>query len=84
MASESSGDRHVEYGPSAETVTIRPELYERIEDRLKRSPFDTVDEYVTFVLEEVLVRVEESTPDDEAVVDRNEVESRLEALGYLD
>ena len=84
MASESSGDRHVTHEPTAETVAIRPDLYERVENRLQRSPFDTVDEYVTFVLEEVLVRVEESTPDDEEVVDRNEVESRLEALGYLD
>lgn len=67
------------------TVPLPSELADRIERRLPRSEFDTVEEYVTFVLEEVLVRVEDATDDDSSTtVDQEEVETRLEALGYLE
>lgn len=67
------------------TIAVPTAVYERIERRLSRSEFDTADEYATFVLEETLARVEDAT-DDETVttVDQDEVETRLEALGYLE
>lgn len=57
----------------------------RVEDRLPRTEFDTPEEYITFVLEEVLYRVEEDTEDDDfEPVDEDEVKNRLKSLGYLD
>lgn len=59
-------------------------IVSRIEDRLPRTEFDTPEEYITFVLEEVLYRVEEETEgDDFEPVDEDEVKSRLKSLGYL-
>ncbi|GEM_PF-930517 len=72
------------------TVMLPPSLETRIEARLARSEFETVEGYVTFVLEEVLTRVEDAD-DDEAdagshadSVDRSEVDRRLRSLGYLE
>lgn len=57
----------------------------RVEDRLPRTEFETPEEYITFVLEEVLYRVEEETEDDDfEPVDEDEVKNRLKSLGYLD
>lgn len=70
-----------------ETRTIRlPEhVLERVEDRLPRTEWDDPAEYVTYVLEEVLYRVEEETDDDDfEPVDEAEVKDRLKSLGYLD
>ncbi|MBZ6495386.1 hypothetical protein [Natrinema longum] len=65
------------------TVELPAAVHARIEKRLAHSEFDTTDEYVTFVLEGILGRVEDAT-DTEAVtvVDQEEVETRLQALGY--
>lgn len=67
------------------TISVPASVYERVERRLERSEFETADEYATFVLEEVLARVEDATDDETASsVDQEEVETRLEALGYLE
>jgi len=72
--------------PTASAVTLPPSLETRIEARLSRSEFETVEEYVTFVLEEVLARVEDQTDADSNAdsVDRSEVDRRLRSLGYLE
>lgn len=67
-----------------EPVALPTDLYDRIERRLRRSEFDTVDGYATYVLEETIARVEEDTDDSVAEVDEAEVEARLQSLGYLD
>lgn len=69
---------------STSTLTVPTSVYERIERRLSRSEFETADEYATFVLEEVLGRVEDATDETATTVDQDEVETRLEALGYLE
>jgi hypothetical protein len=59
-------------------------IVERVEDRLPRTEFDSAEEYVTFVMEEVLYRVEQETEDDDfEEVDEDEVKDRLKSLGYL-
>lgn len=66
-------------------VELPERIVDRVEDRLDRTEFDTAAEYVTFVLEEVLYRVEEETEDDDyESVDEDEVKDRLKSLGYLD
>ena len=65
-------------------VSIPAELYDDIDQRVKETEFNSVEEYVTFVLEEVL----KDDEDDEEIAfspeDEEEVKKRLRALGYLD
>jgi len=69
----------------AETVELPERIVERVEDRLPRTEFDSPAEYITFVMEEVLYRVEQETEDDDfEPVDEDEVKDRLKSLGYLD
>lgn len=67
------------------TLELPERVAERVEARLPRTEFDTVDEYVAFVVEEVLASVEAETADDDVEpVDEAAVRSRLESLGYLE
>lgn len=66
------------------TVELPARLLERVESRVPRSEFDTAEEYVAFVLEAVLERVEDESDDDYDAVDQDEVETRLKSLGYLE
>ncbi len=66
-------------------VEIPDELYRKIEERVKETEFDSVDEYVAFVLKEVLESLEEE--EEEQVFSEEEeekVKERLRALGYID
>ena len=64
-------------------VYLSTELYEKIAERAKSTGFNSVDEYVIFVLEEVLKDDEDET---QAVSkeDEEEVKKRLKALGYIE
>lgn len=67
------------------TVELPEHIVERVEDRLPRTEFESTTEYVTFVMEEVLYRVEQGTDDEDfEEVDEDEVKDRLKSLGYLD
>jgi Arc/MetJ-type ribon-helix-helix transcriptional regulator len=66
------------------TVTLFPELYARIEERVKSTGFSSVDEYVAFVLEEVLRDDEEEHSAAFSEEEEEEVKARLRSLGYLD
>lgn len=67
-----------------ETISIPSSVVDRVDRRLQRSEFDTVDEYVTYVLQEVLGRIEDATDESVDTVDESEIETRLKSLGYLD
>ena len=64
------------------TVSLPAELYGKIEQRIVGTEFDSVDEYVNFVLEEVLKEEESETSFSKD--DEEEVKKRLKDLGYLD
>ena len=67
-----------------QTVELPERIVSRVEDRLPRTEFDTPGEYMTYVMEEVLYRVEKETEDDDfEPVDEGEVKDRLKSLGYL-
>lgn len=68
----------------SQSVELPERIVSRVERRLPRTEFDTASEYVAFVVEEVLYRVEDESGDDEAAIDESEVEDRLKSLGYLD
>ena len=65
-------------------VPISKELYERVKKRVDESggAFKSVEEYIEFVLEELLKEEEEEetpfTPEEE-----EEIKRRLKALGYI-
>lgn len=66
------------------TVELPVRIVDRVEDRLPRTEWDEPEEYITYVMEEVLYRVEKETEDDDfEPVDEAEVKSRLKSLGYL-
>ena len=68
---------------AARTLDLPERLVVRIEDRLPRTEWDTPEEYITHVMEEVLHHVEQETDDDFEAVDEEEVKDRLKSLGYL-
>jgi len=70
-------------GKESKGVFLSAELYDRIEERVRETGFSSVDEYVTFVLEEVL---KEEGEEEKAFSkeEEEEVKKRLRALGYLD
>jgi len=68
-----------------QSVELPSRIIDRVEDRLPRTEFDSSAEYITYVMEEVLYRVEQETEDDEfKKVNEEEVKDRLKSLGYLD
>jgi Arc/MetJ-type ribon-helix-helix transcriptional regulator len=68
----------------SKAVSLSAELYGRIEERVRETGFGSVDEYVTFVLNEVLKEEGEETEVAFSKEEEEEVKKRLRALGYLD
>jgi Arc/MetJ-type ribon-helix-helix transcriptional regulator len=64
-------------------VFLPAELYSQIEERVKATDFGSVEEYVRFVLEEVL-KNEGEEEQAFSKEDEEEVKKRLKALGYLE
>ncbi|WP_202320737.1 CopG family transcriptional regulator [Archaeoglobus neptunius] len=70
---------------SERTISIPEDVYTRIEERIKDTDFGSVDEYVTYVLREVLASLEEEEEEEVFSEEEEEkVKERLRALGYLD
>ena len=65
-------------------VHVSADLYDRIAERISSAGFDSVDEYVTFVLEEILKDEAEEAGPTFTKEEEEEVKKRLRALGYLD
>jgi Arc/MetJ-type ribon-helix-helix transcriptional regulator len=59
-------------------------LYGRIEERVRATEFNSVEEYITFVLEEILKEEESEEEPTFSAVEEEEVKKRLRALGYLE
>lgn len=68
--------------PGERTVSVSATMYEQCEQIIEGTNFESVDQYVQFVLSEVLEPDETGPGDtnDNSAVD----EGHLEALGYLD
>ena len=64
------------------TVSIQESLYEKIEERVEGTGFESVEEYVDYVLREVVSEEEEEEEFSEE--DEEKVRERLKALGYMD
>lgn len=64
------------------SLSIPDDLYEKIEQRIDKGEFDTVDEYASFALSEILNQMEGN--DEATAGDREEVIDKLRDLGYLE
>jgi len=71
-------------GEERRALSLPAELYSRIEERVRATGFSSAEEYVVFVLEEVLKEGEETEERAFSKEDEEEVKKRLKALGYLD
>ena len=65
------------------SIEVPESLYNRIEARIKGSNFNSVEEYVSFVLREKLVSEEESSKFPYTREEEEKIKARLRALGYL-
>ena len=65
------------------SISVPADIYDKIEERVKATEFGSVDEYVLFILEEVL-KDEEEEEQAYTEADEAEVRKRLKALGYME
>ena len=65
------------------SISVPADIYDKVEERVKATEFGSVDEYVLFILEEVL-KDEEEEEQAYSEADEAEVKKRLKALGYMD
>jgi Arc/MetJ-type ribon-helix-helix transcriptional regulator len=67
----------------SKSISVPADIYDKIEERVKATDFGSVEEYVLFILEEVL-KDEEEEEQAYTEADEAEVKKRLKALGYMD
>ncbi len=60
------------------------DVYRGIEERVKVTEFNSVEEYVTYVLKQVLEQVNKEEEQAYSKEDEEKVKERLRSLGYLD
>lgn len=65
------------------SVSLSADVYDAIERRATHAQFDSADEYAEFVLDAVLAELD-SLDDTAASVDEEELQNRLQSLGYLE
>jgi Arc/MetJ-type ribon-helix-helix transcriptional regulator len=68
------------------TISIPKPLAEKIKKRCEGTGFNSVSSYVTYVMRQVLSKVENESQPKEAFSEEDErkVKERLKSLGYLD
>ncbi len=66
-----------------EEIKIPKPLYEKIAERLKDTEFESVEEYVIFVLNEVVTEPEQKEEPALTKEEEEKVKERLKGLGYL-
>jgi Arc/MetJ-type ribon-helix-helix transcriptional regulator len=64
------------------TIRLSSDLRQEIERRIRDTEFESLDEYVQFVLQEIVDEDIEPAAHDERV-DEEQLEDRLKDLGYL-
>ena len=67
---------------SRKSITISANLFDEIKNRIKNpvNGFSSIEEYVDYVLEEVLFEKEDNNVSDE---ERRKIQDELKKLGYI-
>ncbi|MFX0102694.1 MAG: CopG family transcriptional regulator [Candidatus Hodarchaeota archaeon] len=75
-----------EKGTKYKNIDLPESLFNRIQNRLEKTDFKTVSEYVTYLVREVLNNIEEDEGNKKAFTEEEEkeIEERLRNLGYID
>jgi len=66
------------------SVKIPKDIIEKIKERIQETEFRSVEEYITFVLQEVIKEEDDEPEEVFSEEDEKKVKERLRALGYLD
>jgi hypothetical protein len=66
------------------SVELDTDTYDSIERRVSKTEFSSVDQYVEYVMDEVITAVGANETETSEEVDEDQVKDRLESLGYLD
>ncbi|WP_254840957.1 hypothetical protein [Natronomonas marina] len=70
-------------GGDTKSVEIPEDMWEEIDERTNYTEFSDVDEYIQYIIEEVLYAVRKRDDSEIEDIDEKQVEDRLNALGYL-
>jgi hypothetical protein len=65
-------------------IILPAKLYSRLEERARLSGFDSTNEYVIFVLEEITNEEEKAEHVTISKAEEEKIRKRLRELGYLD
>lgn len=65
-------------------IILPAKLYNRLEERARLSGFDSTNEYVIFVVEEILNEEEKAEHVTISKAEEEKIRKRLRELGYLD
>ena len=66
------------------TISIPKSLADKIEKMIEGTGFQSVSEYVAYVLEELISSMEEESEETFSKEEEEKIKERLRALGYLD
>lgn len=66
----------------SEQVVVPKVVYTELEKHIDHTQFENVDEYATYVFEELIHYFDESNTDAN-ISDQEELKERLESLGYI-
>ena len=70
----------------ANQVSVSDSIYNKLQEMAKEADFKTTDEYVEYILKQVIEKLEEESKEHEETYseeDEERVKERLKALGYL-
>lgn len=65
-------------------ITISEELYKKLEDSLKDSGANSVNELIAMIITEVMAEEEKAGVPEFSADEEEEIKERLRSLGYID
>jgi len=68
-------------GGKPKSIEISNRLFERINDKIRKTRFSSVSEYLIYLIEKDLAEIDDST--DLSKEDEEKIKQRLRSLGYL-
>jgi hypothetical protein len=69
-------------GNGLNQITISKSIYDQLETEINNTQFENVDEYASYVFEELIYYLDETDTDID-LADQDQLKERLESLGYI-
>ncbi|WP_129115401.1 hypothetical protein [Halegenticoccus tardaugens] len=67
----------------SEEIVIPDEIIIKIEERIEKTDFMTVEDYINYVLTEAVYAAERAKNDNDQSIEHADIKDRLKTLGYL-